>query len=230
MTRHRPTVGFLAVVFGLAAGALSLGVQAQAPASRTSSASHSSVLARTPDGHPDFQGVWANNTVTPFERPAALSGQEFFTDKELAILKQRAAQLFGGVGDIAPGDELFLALLSNEQEHKSPRAVGDYNQVWDADELVFERRTSQVIDPADGLLPPLTPEGAQKQASIREARRLHAADGPESRTLLERCLTKRYHSARLRADSLQQLLSDRANTGIRSTSERGAARGANRQA
>jgi hypothetical protein len=71
----------------------------------------------------------------------------------------------------------------------SPRAVGDYNQVWDADQLVFERRTSQVIDPADGLLPPLTPEGAQKQASIREARRLHAADGPESRTLLERCLT-----------------------------------------
>jgi hypothetical protein len=145
--------------------------------------------SRTPGGQPDLQGVWSNNTVTPFERPAALNGKEFLSDEELAALKRRAAQLFGGVGDIAPGDELFLALLSNEQEHKSPRAVGDYNQVWDADELVFEHRTSQVIDPANGLLPPLTLEGAQKQASVREARRLHPADGPESRTLLERCIS-----------------------------------------
>ncbi len=39
---------------------------------------------RTPDGQPDLQGVWTNNTVTPLERPKDLAGKEFYTDAELA--------------------------------------------------------------------------------------------------------------------------------------------------
>ena len=53
-------------------------------------------VGRTADGHPDLQGIWADNTITPFERPEELAGREFLTDGELAILKQRAAQLFSG--------------------------------------------------------------------------------------------------------------------------------------
>ena len=144
---------------------------------------------RTPDGQPDLQGVWANNTVTPFERPQELAGKEFLTDDELAVLKQRAARLFGGAGDFAPGDELFLTLLRNPQEHRSPRPTGDYNQVWLDDGLVFENRTSQIVDPPDGQLPPLTPQGRQQQAAAAVSRRLHPADGPEDRVPQERCIT-----------------------------------------
>jgi len=86
----------------------------QAKAQSTSARS----VPRTSDGHPDLGGVWANNTVTPFERPKELVGKESLTDEELSVLKQRAARLFDGAGDTAVGDALFLALLANPEQHK----------------------------------------------------------------------------------------------------------------
>lgn len=56
----------------------------------------------TPGGHPDLQGVWVNNTITPFERPAELAGREFLTPAEVETLKKRAARLFSGSGDAVP--------------------------------------------------------------------------------------------------------------------------------
>jgi hypothetical protein len=145
--------------------------------------------SRTADGQPDLQGVWADNTITPFERPEELAGRAFLTDEQLTTLKERAARLFSGSGDIAPGDELFLTLLRNPAEHRSTaRATGDYNQVWLDDGLVFDTRTSQVVDPADGRLPALTAEGKRKQELAVEAR-VHSTDGPENRAPQERCLT-----------------------------------------
>jgi hypothetical protein len=119
----------------------------------------------TPDGQPDLEGVWVNNTITPFERPQELADKEFLSDDELDVLKQRAARLFSGNGDITTGDELFLTLLRNPEEFKRPQgATGDYNQFWMDDGLVFENRTSQIVDPRNGRLPPLTAEGARKVA------------------------------------------------------------------
>ena len=145
---------------------------------------------RTPDGQPDLQGIWTDNTVTPFERPKQFGDRGFLTDQEVSVLRQRAARLFDGSGDLAVGDELFLSLLANpDGVFRTTRPVGDYNHFWIDDGLVIDNRTSQVIDPPDGRLPPLTPEGRQKQAAAVEARRLHPADGPEDRTPGERCLT-----------------------------------------
>src|SRR5947199_8751834 len=145
---------------------------------------------RTPDGQPDLQGIWPDNTVTPFERPKQFGDRGFLTDQEVSVLRQRAARLFDGSGDLAVGDELFLSLLANpDGVFRTTRPVGDYNHFWIDDGLVIDNRTSQVIDPPDGRLPPLTPEGRQKQAAAVEARRLHPADGPEDRTPGERCLT-----------------------------------------
>ena len=156
----------------------------------TSTGSPRLTRPRTSDDHPDLQGVWVNNTVTPFERPPELAGKEFFTDAELVVLKQRAARLFGGDGDHAPGDALFLALLKNPEEYRSSRPTGsDYNQFWLDDGLQFETRTSQVVDPPDGHLPPLTPGGRQRQAADMETSQLRPADGPEARSTQERCLT-----------------------------------------
>ena len=145
---------------------------------------------RTPDGQPDLQGIWTDNTVTPFERPKQFGDRGFLTDQEVSVLRQRAARLFDGSGDLAVGDELFLSLLANpDGVFRTTRPVGDYNHFWIDDGLVIDNRTSQVIDPPDGRLPPLTPEGREKQAAAVEARRLHPADGPEDRTPGERCLT-----------------------------------------
>jgi hypothetical protein len=166
--------------------------------------------SRTPDGQPDLHGVWVNNTVTPFERPQELAGKEFFTDAELAVLKQRAARLFTGDSDHAAGDALFLALLSNPNEYKSTKATGsDYNEVWLYDGLEFESRTSQVVDPRDGHLPPLTPEGRQRQAADIERSQRHPADGPEDLSTQERCLsfgTARVGGVQARNNSFHQIV------------------------
>jgi hypothetical protein len=144
----------------------------------------------TPDGQPDLQGVWVNNTITPFERPQELADKEFLSDVELEVLKQRAARLFSGNGDTATGDELFLTLQRNPEVFTRPQgATGDYNQFWLNDGLVFENRTSQIVDPRNGRLPPLTAEGARKVADVTRERREHPADGPESLLPSERCLT-----------------------------------------
>ena len=64
-----------------------------------------SVIPRTPDGKPDLQGVWANNSATPLERPEALADKESLSDEEVASLQQTADTLFNGETDAAFGDE-----------------------------------------------------------------------------------------------------------------------------
>ena len=69
----------------------------------------------TPWGDPDLQGVWASDSATPLERPGALAGREFLTDEEVALLGQRAAEIFNGETDAAFGDSVYETVL-NEAE------------------------------------------------------------------------------------------------------------------
>src|SRR5262245_44363037 len=143
---------------------------------------------RTADGQPDMQGVWANNNVTPLERPAALAGKPFLTDAEVAALKKKASELFAGDGDAAFGDDVFNAIVTGARKFTSSDVTtGNYNQFWIADRD-FDNRTSLITDPQDGRLPPLTPE-AQKRAPTPHANRTRRADGPEDRSLSERGIT-----------------------------------------
>src|SRR5271169_1412797 len=68
---------------------------------------------RTLDGHPDLQGFWANNNATPLERPKELAGRATLTAEELAAMKKKAHELFGGSGDAAFGDSVYLTTLAN---------------------------------------------------------------------------------------------------------------------
>src|SRR5258708_6161318 len=108
---------------------------------------------RTADGQPDLQGLWTNATITPFERPKELAGKEFFTEEEAAAFEKRIAQNSNRDrrGDTAEAD-----------------VAGAYNDFWfdRGNKIVPTRRTSLVIDPPDGKVPPLTPE-AQKAAGAR---------------------------------------------------------------
>src|SRR5437762_14069868 len=125
---------FLPLLMGLAAvvgGAAS--IVGQAPAARPwTTATHTERLTDTwtpplgPDGHPELQGVWLNNSATPLERPKALEGRQFLTDEEVIELKKRAARLFDGNGnsDFAAGDNFFLAALANPDQYKNPNSTG----------------------------------------------------------------------------------------------------------
>jgi hypothetical protein len=123
---------------------------------------------------PDFQGIWTNATITPLERPKELAGKEFFTEKEVAEYEKRV-----------------LEESDKDRRDGSPEAdVGRaYNESWwdRGTKVVPTRRTSIVVDPPDGRVPPLTPE-AQKAAAARAAALRRPAAGPEDRSLPERCI------------------------------------------
>ena len=145
---------------------------------------------RTPDGHPDLQGVWLNNSATPLERPKGLEGKPRLTDEEVAELKRRAVRIFDASvnSDFAGGDGFFLALLANPDRYRNPNSTGG-SEAMIAREI--EDRTSLIQDPADGRIPPLTSEGQQRVASrpapVGGGSRVPA--GPEDFSPALRCLT-----------------------------------------
>ena len=145
-------------------------------------------VPRTPDGQPDLQGVWANNNITPLQRPPQWAGRQFLTDEEVAALKKAVGDAVDDGGDAVFGDAIVLAALANTKGKSFEPSTGNYNHFWLV-ERDINNRTSLVVDPQDGRIPPLTPEAQQRAAALAERRRLHPADGPEDRSLGERCLT-----------------------------------------
>jgi hypothetical protein len=185
----RPAFGLVAVACGLAAGAGTLAAQAHAPNSAATSAPGGWAVERTPDGHPDFQGVWANNTVTPLQRPKQWEGKERLTDAEIADLQKFAAQIVENDGDAQFGDGLILAVLNHIANPKSyDPGTGNYNQFWLVERDWHDRRTALITDPRDGKLPPMTPEAQKRRAAEIEHRKAHAFEDPEVFPLGERCV------------------------------------------
>ena len=142
---------------------------------------------RAVDGHPDLQGVWLNNSATPLERPKALEGRTTLTDDEVAELRRRADRLFRSTNnaDFAGGDAVFLSALADIDRFTSTTATGT---TFEMIEREFDNRTSLIVDPPDGRIPALTPEGQRRRAAAAEVRR-RPAEGPEDLTQVERCLT-----------------------------------------
>jgi hypothetical protein len=161
--RHHLVFAVFAVACGLAAAAATLTAQTstRVPAAK---ASPQRTLARTPDGHPDFQGIWANNSVTPLQRPKQWEGKERLTDEEIAELQKFAAQIVENDGDAQFGDGLILAVLDRKTNPISyDPGTGNYNQFWLVDRDWHDHRTALITDPKNGRIPAMTPE-AQKRA------------------------------------------------------------------
>jgi len=141
----------------------------------------------TPDGQPDLQGVWLSNSATPLERPKAFEGKPFLTDAEVAELKKRADEIFKtGNSDYAGGDNAYLAAVANVKEYKNPN-ISTGSAALDMVEREFENRTSLIVDPPDGKIPPLTAEAQRRRAAT--AARERALAGPEDFNNNTRCIT-----------------------------------------
>jgi hypothetical protein len=167
---------------------------------KATSANQTWTPPRTSDGHPDLQGFWANNNATPLERPKELAGKTTLTDEELAAMKKKAHELFGGNGDAAFGDSVYLTVLANVLGTKSgfksiDGETGDYSSVWTV-ERDWENRTSLITDPPDGRMPAVTPEAQARRQAARGAM-TRRADVAADRSLSERCIT--YGSPQLTA-------------------------------
>jgi hypothetical protein len=178
----------LAIACGVAAGAATLA--AQSASSRESAApAQQWVLERTPEGHPDFQGIWANNTVTPLQRPKQWEGKTRLTDAEIAELQKVAEKIYENDGDAQFGDGLILAVLDKITKPGSyDPGTGNYNQFWLVGRDWHDRRTSLIIDPPDGKLPPMTADARARRDGEIAARKAHAFEDPEVFPLGERCV------------------------------------------
>jgi hypothetical protein len=148
-------------------------------------AGQNGALPRTPDGQPDLQGVWDFRTITPLERPVALGAKEFFTEEEAANFekeenrRQDRDQIDPEVGGL----------------QYPAGGVVPYNEFWydRGNKIVGTRRTSLIVDPPNGRLPPMTDEGKkradQRAAGERETQLGRPrADSWEDRPLQERCI------------------------------------------
>ena len=143
-----------ALAFALViAGAVSVPLAGQSQNASASKATAASFKApRTPWGDPDLQGIWNFGTITPLERPAQFKDRATLTPEEVARLNDEEARR---------GDRRL--------DDPSQDVEVAYNSFWwDRGQSVG--RTSLIIDPPEGRLPPYTPEGQKRRQALANAR------------------------------------------------------------
>ena len=109
-----------------------------------------SAALKTAWGDPDLQGIWNPVYSVPLQRPDRFGDREFFTDQERAEIDQKRAGLLRRDTRAQIGTEKDVA--------------GAYNSVFTSFRYTG-RRTSMIVDPPNGKIPPLTPQ-AQAQAKL----------------------------------------------------------------
>jgi hypothetical protein len=166
--------------FILMAGALSMLSLAPLPGQTKAK---SWIVPRTPDGKPDLQGVWTNATLTPLERPAAFAGKATLTDAEAAAWVKKSVE--------------EVTKYDGKSENPFADAAGSggtggYNALFvdrgsDLASVDGQKRTSLVVDPPDGKVPPITADARARNSAMMRA--YGRFDSVKDRPLGERCLT-----------------------------------------
>jgi hypothetical protein len=155
-------VAMTAAVVSAVISASITGTAAQAPAGAPATAPVS--MLKTPWGEPDLQGIWTDESDTPLQRSPRYASQEFFTEQQRVELDRQRSALIGRDRRSERGTEADVA--------------GAYNQVFTPLKRTGAR-TSRIVDPLNGRLPPLTPE-AQKIAAAERAFRVALLQSTET--------------------------------------------------
>ncbi len=176
------------LIFAFLCATAASGVVSTAEAQNRASDPGQWEVPRTPDGHPDLQGKWTNQSMTPIQRREGQEGL-VYTPEEVAEIEQ------GYV------DRTVLGAEPSDPDRPPPppkntiSAVDSYNNVYfERGNLVAvvhgEPRTSLITFPSNGRIPELTPEGERRRQERRDLRgQFEQYDHPELRPLAERCLT-----------------------------------------
>ena len=177
-------------------------------------ATTSDIPSRTPDGHPDLSGVYDVATITPVERPSEFGNRLVLTDEEAAAMElyerqrnQRDLEPVDPNREAPPvgGDTTATKSFLEGLFRLGGCTVGGYNLFWivSGDQALTidgQKRTSLIVDPENGRVPPMKPEARQRMAALLATRAAPDAgesassgssrqyDGPESRPLAERCI------------------------------------------
>ena len=192
---------FSAILTFLAISALSIAIAAQGV--QAPDGAGPGAAFRTPWGEPDLQGIWSGRTLTPLERPARFADRPVLSPEEAAAVEEDVHS--------RPGRD-DRSLRGTEQD-----VARAYNQHWLAPaERLVDGRTSLIVDPPDGRVPPLTPEARTRIEAMDEylqallqgtsggrpgpisprrneappaynVARMNRSDGPEDRQTTERC-------------------------------------------
>ena len=168
-------------------------------------------IPRLADGQPDLQGYWTTQTFTPMERPEYLGDQEFYSEEEFALLQSQltvdgADPLARFVIEIEDPEERARVL---DQTHRDETYVHYDNAIWLATPVpkgLSTRRTSLIVDPPNGRIPPRNEKAAARAAERRAARGDRGPfDGYELRPHGERCLNYRYNAPPLQPPSYNDI-------------------------
>jgi hypothetical protein len=171
------TLAIMIVLVSVTASQVAAQNSSAAGLAKTTARAKTWAQPRTPDGQPDLQGVWSNATTTPLERPAALAGKQVLTEEETAELQKQTLENRNTDRRDGKGTDADVARAYNEFW-------------WDRGNVL--NRTSLIVDPPDGKLPPVTPAGQKIMDARAEAKLSRGpADSWEDRPLQERCLV--YH-------------------------------------
>jgi hypothetical protein len=140
---------------------------------------------RTADGQFDLEGVWDFSTITPLERPTTLANKQTLTDEEAVTFEREENQRQNrDLIDPKKGGAQYL-----------PGSVIPYNEFWyeRGSKIIGDKRTSLIVNPPDGRIPPLTPEAQKRldaQAAVARDEQLGIvrADSYLDRSLADRCI------------------------------------------
>jgi hypothetical protein len=140
-------------------------------------------MPRTADGHPDLQGIWNNSTRTPLERPPEFAAKPTVTDAEAKVWEQKEHQAWQDLDGTSEGPL---------HKTKGSEGTGAYNVLfYDMGSGLARvdgvKRTSLVIDPRDGKVPPLAEPARERNRAASTARAADAAN-VKDHGLSERCI------------------------------------------
>jgi hypothetical protein len=174
----------------------------QTPATKQGGQAANWTAPKTAWGHPDLQGIWDSRTGVPMERPAEFGTREFMTEQEAVERRRRGLDNASSGEDdadapanLAKQDERRYANADKPDDGRPGYRIAgaEYNAFWSADPTrpKMSLRTSRVVDPPDGKLPPLTRAALTRWQARHEARKGRGqTDTWEDRNVMERCLMR----------------------------------------